>query len=115
MLDRVFSDPNEDSDAWRTKILHVLSAQGSVFLTIISPEWKAVLLPLADVSEPTEPMPTTEWELFLPGFRVWSKQLLEIFATRERPLVLLLDDFQWLGAEELKLSVCFQSQCAGLS
>lgn len=105
LLDRIFSDPKEDAQAWRTKILHALSSQGSVFLSIISPEWRAVLLPESDASDVAKPASSSDWELFLPGFRVWSKQLLQLFATRDRPLVIILDDIQWLAAEELQLSV----------
>ncbi|KAL7415778.1 hypothetical protein BDY24DRAFT_439635 [Mrakia frigida] len=102
LLDRVFSDPKEDAQVWREKILHALSAQGAIFLSLISPEWRMVLSPYSDDSLPAR-QTTSDWELFLPGFRVWSKSLLQLFATPERPLLLILDDIQWLPVEELKL------------
>jgi hypothetical protein len=31
--------------------------------------------------------------------RGWAKRLLQIFASADRPLVIVLDDVQWLGDE----------------
>ncbi|CED84853.1 multi-sensor hybrid histidine kinase [Phaffia rhodozyma] len=105
LLDRVFTDPKVDAREWRKKILNALPANlVNTFLSLISAEWRDFLL----LSDPDLAYTTTEvgqidWTHFTEMFEIWSKTLLQVFATHDRPLVLVLDDIQALAPEELIL------------
>lgn len=44
-----------------------------------------------------------DWDNFGSSFRGWAQRFLQIFAVKARPLILVLDDVQWISAEELGL------------
>jgi hypothetical protein len=41
-----------------------------------------------------------DWDRYVKQFRSWSYGLLRLFATSNRPLIIVLDDYQWVGAEK---------------
>lgn len=100
LLDRVFSDPLENPDVWRQRIGNAISVNGNVFLSLIPSAYRTLLLTQdvdsADVDGPLG----VDWDRYVKQFRSWSYGLLQLFATKERPLVIVLDDYQWIGAEK---------------
>lgn len=100
LLDRIFSDPLENPDIWRKKIANALSVNGNVFLSLIPPAYRTMLLDQeADTVDATGPL-GLDWDRYVKQFRSWSYGLLRLFATNDRPLIIVLDDYQWIGAEK---------------
>ncbi|KAJ9096765.1 hypothetical protein QFC21_005035 [Naganishia friedmannii] len=82
LLDRIFSDPLEDPETWRKRIVDAL-----------------ILLHDSDTVELDGPL-GVDWEQYVKQFRSWSYGLLRLFASSSRPLIIVLDDYQWIGAEK---------------
>ncbi|KAJ9113617.1 hypothetical protein QFC22_005925 [Naganishia vaughanmartiniae] len=100
LLDRIFSDPLEDPEIWRKRIGNALSVNGNIFLSLIPPSYRSILLDHEpDAGEFDEPL-GVDWEQYVKQFRSWSYGLLRLFASSSRPLVIVLDDYQWIGAEK---------------
>ena len=99
LLDRVFSDPLENPDVWRRRIDNAISVNGNVFLSLIPAAYRTMLLTQdGDNGDMNGPL-AVDWDRYVKQFRSWSYGLLQLFATKERPLVIVLDDYQWIGAE----------------
>jgi predicted ATPase len=111
LLSAIFSDPKQDHADWRAKILDVLQAQASVFLSLISPSWREVLLGTEeemgadDFSETVTDIPEREidWARYVSSFRTWAWSLLRLFSSPQRPLIIILDDVQWQEPAEREL------------
>lgn len=100
LLDRIFSDPLENPEMWRKRIANALSVNGNVFLSLIPPAYRDLLLePEVDAVDTPGPL-GVDWDRYVKQFRSWSYGLLRLFATKSRPLILVLDDYQWIGAEK---------------
>lgn len=70
---------------WRDKILSSLGHRARLFLSLISVEWRDFLL----LSDPDMVAPAnveSDWGNYMAGFEIWSKKLLQVFASRERPV-----------------------------
>jgi ATP/maltotriose-dependent transcriptional regulator MalT len=46
-----------------------------------------------------------DWDSYIKQFRSWATMLLRLFASRHRPLILVIDDYQWMEASERTLQV----------
>lgn len=100
LLDRIFSDPLENPELWRKRIADALSVNGNVFLSLIPPSYRKLLLDQeVDTVETSGPL-GLDWDRYVKQFRSWSYGLLRLFATKSRPLIIVLDDYQWVGAEK---------------
>jgi serine/threonine protein kinase len=99
LLDRVFSDPLENPDVWRQRIGNAISVNGNVFLSLIPSAYRTMLLTQEAESVDVDWALEVDWDRYVKQFRSWSYGLLQLFATKERPLVIVLDDYQWIGAE----------------
>lgn len=100
LLDRIFSDPLENPEMWRKRIADALSVNGNVFLSLIPPAYRNLLLDQElDTGETSGPL-GLDWDRYVKQFRSWSYGLLRLFATKSRPLIIVLDDYQWVGAEK---------------
>jgi predicted ATPase len=50
--------------------------------------------------------PTVEpvdWATFLSAFKGWSARLIQVFANLSRPLIIIVDDIQWISADEVEI------------
>lgn len=103
LLDRVFSDPLEDPVAWKKDILNAVAANSNLFLSLLPAEWQRVL---GDDSAPDHIPSETQaidWDSYIKQFRSWATMLLRLFASRHRPLILVIDDYQWMEVSERTL------------
>ncbi len=114
LLSTIFSDPTQDHAAWRAKIRDVLQAQASVFLSLISPSWRDVLLGTKeeetlpdDSSDIVNDIPDREidWARYVSSFRTWAWSLLRLFSSPHKPLIIIIDDVQWQETAETDLWV----------
>jgi PAS domain S-box-containing protein len=82
-------------DQWRRSLLDALGPNGALMINLV-PELELIIgsqPPVADLS------PSETHERFQTVFR----QFVAVFAQKEHPLVLFLDDLQWLDAATLEL------------
>ncbi|XXX80351.1 AAA family ATPase [Sorangium sp. So ce134] len=82
-------------ELWKAKLLEALGPNGQVLLDLV-PELALVIGPQPAVAElgPTESQNR---------FNLVFQNFLRVFATREHPVVLALEDLQWADAASLKL------------
>lgn len=113
LLDRVLTDPREDAKSWMEKMKTTLGSQWTFFVSMLSPESQKLLgegdsnSMLPRTVEVTYDTPTSltplQWDRFLAAFCNWSRRFLQLFASAERPLVLIVDDTQYLAASEIAM------------
>jgi len=87
---------------WKNKILSALGEQGKVITDVI-PELAKII---GEQSEVTELSGSASQNRFNLLFR----QFMQIFATKEHPLVIFLDDLQWVDTASLKLIQLLMSE-----
>ena len=92
----IMDDASEDAGQWRESILDVVGISLPVFLSILPPETRQWI----SHSKPV-PIGAMEWATFNPSLKSWCKAFLQLFATPNRPLIMVVDDAQWMPVEEL--------------
>ncbi|MET0405817.1 MAG: ATP-binding sensor histidine kinase [Cystobacter sp.] len=95
LIQHLLAGGDEEVRAWRERLLKALDGQGQVLLGLV-PRLELLLGPQPAVPElPPEAAHSRVHALM--------QRLLGVFATREHPLVLFLDDLQWADAASLSL------------
>jgi predicted ATPase/two-component sensor histidine kinase len=95
ILRKILEAPGEQIESWRERLRQSLGDQGRIVAALI-PEISVLLPDLPAV--PT--LPPIENHA---RFQLVLTRLLQSFATRQLPLVLFLDDLQWVDAATLDL------------
>lgn len=72
-----------------------------MFCGLLSPTWRSVLLETISDVDLEFAMP--DWNLYEKILRQVVFQLLDLFATTTRPLILVIDDVQWAESSELDM------------
>lgn len=111
LLDRVLTDPREDGKEWLDRIRTTLSGRWPFFVSLLSVESRRLLNeeetparpPKVEVSRHPAYLADNQGEKFISSFKSWSRQFLQLFATKLRPLVLVIDDTQWLPQTEVDM------------
>ncbi|KLT44142.1 hypothetical protein CC85DRAFT_32503 [Cutaneotrichosporon oleaginosum] len=99
LLDRVLTDPREDGKEWLDRIKTALAGRWPFFVSLLSVESRRLL----NEEDAVSLTPKIEGEKFISAFKSWSRQFLQLFATKLRPLVLVIDDTQWLSQSEVDI------------
>lgn len=94
LVARVLALPPEEMAAWRNALLDALG-EHAPHLVHVAPAAAALLGNLPDAPVATLGLP--------PDFNQLLRRLLQVFATAGAPLVLFLDDVQWIDAATLHL------------
>src|SRR5437016_68332 len=95
LIRQILSETEAEVDIWRNAIRKAVGPNGQLIVNLI-PELEFVIGKQAPVAE----LPARAAEKrFRRGFR----SFLGVFACKEHPLALFLDDLQWLDPETLKL------------
>ncbi|MEH1804253.1 trifunctional serine/threonine-protein kinase/ATP-binding protein/sensor histidine kinase [Nostoc sp.] len=81
--------------AWKTKILAALGDNGQVIIEVI-PE-------LEQIIGQQLPSPNLSGTAAQNRFNLLFKNFIQVFTTKEHPLVIFLDDLQWADSASLKL------------
>jgi PAS domain S-box-containing protein len=95
LIRQILTGSEERIASWREQLHRALGANGQLIVELI-PQTELVIGPQPPVPE----LPPTEARNRFN--RVFSK-FIDVFATREHPLVVFLDDLQWVDSASLKL------------
>lgn len=95
LVQQILSESEEDIAEWRQCLHDAIGINGQLIVDII-PQIELIIGAQAPVVE----LPPTEAQN---RFNYVFRQLVGVFATREHPLVVFLDDLQWADAASLKL------------
>lgn len=96
LVDRVLTDPREDAVEWNRLIRQTLGHRFALFHSLLSHETRKLVV----IGGEAPQVQTIDWANIGPAFQLLSKRLLQLFATKTRPLLLVVDDIQWMSAEE---------------
>jgi PAS domain S-box-containing protein len=95
LVQQILTESQAQIDLWREKLLQVLDVNAKVAIEAI-PELKLILGPQPDVPE-LGPIESQK------RFNRVMQQLIQAIATAEHPLVMFLDDCQWIDAATVNL------------
>ncbi|MEH2022568.1 trifunctional serine/threonine-protein kinase/ATP-binding protein/sensor histidine kinase [Nostoc sp.] len=95
LMGQLLSESDEQLSTWKNKILQVLGEQGQVILEVI-PELEQIIGQQPPATELSPSAAQNRFNLLLQKF-------IQVFTTKEHPLVIFLDDLQWSDSASLKL------------
>lgn len=95
LLNQLLTESETTIATWRSRVLAVAGSNGQVLID--------VLPPLERIIGPQPPVPPLRTAEAHNRFTLLLEQFIGVFARREHPLVLLLDDLQWADAASLAL------------
>ena len=99
LLDRVLTDPKEDAPTWTELIQKTLGVSFPILVSLLCKQGQT----LVSIGREPSPVDAIDWSQYRAAFKLWSKRLLQLFATQERPLILVVDDIQWMLPDELDM------------
>ncbi|WP_017315233.1 trifunctional serine/threonine-protein kinase/ATP-binding protein/sensor histidine kinase [Mastigocladopsis repens] len=95
LIRQLLTEEQEIIEAWKAKILEAVSPNGQVIIDVIPEvEW------IVGEQNPVPQLAAAEAQN---RFNLVFKKFIHVFANREHPLVLFLDDLQWADSASLKL------------
>ncbi|MEH2460223.1 trifunctional serine/threonine-protein kinase/ATP-binding protein/sensor histidine kinase [Nostoc sp.] len=95
LMGQLLSESDVQLSTWKNKILQVLGDQGQVILEVI-PELEQII---GQQPPATELSPSAAQN----RFNLLFQKFIQVFTTKEHPLVIFLDDLQWADSTSLKL------------
>jgi predicted ATPase/signal transduction histidine kinase len=95
LVRQILSRPPAEADQWRAALQEALGANGALLVNLV-PELALVMGPQPPVRE----LPSTQAQT---RFQTTFRRFVGVFARAEHPLVLFLDDLQWLDAATLQV------------
>ena len=94
LMTSVLAAQSDVSESFSDHIKHTLGGSLPAFLSFLTAEQALVLAPIAPTTS------TFNLVMFTTAFRQWCIDLLQILATKDRPLVIVVDDLQWMPSDE---------------
>ncbi|MEH1778117.1 MAG: AAA family ATPase [Nostoc sp.] len=95
LMGQLLSESDAHLSTWKNKILQVLGDQGQVILEVI-PELEQIIGQQPPATELSASAAQNRFNLLLQRF-------IQVFTTKEHPLVIFLDDMQWADSASMKL------------
>ena len=102
LMDQLLSESDAGLEQWQRKIIHALGENGQVIVEVI-PELERIIGKQQPVSELSGSAAENRFNLLFQKF-------ISVFATKEHPLVIFLDDLQWSDSASLKLLQVLMSE-----
>jgi PAS domain S-box-containing protein len=95
LVQQLLSEPDEQLQQWRSRLLEALGSNGQLIIDVI-PEVEWIVGKQPSVPE----IGTTEAQN---RFNRIFQQFIRVFCSKEHPIVIFLDDLQWIDSATLKL------------
>ncbi|MGL5063817.1 MAG: ATP-binding protein, partial [Microcoleus sp.] len=95
LMAQLLGESNDKLQQWRTKILQAVGENGQVIIDVI-PELERIV-----GKQP--PVPELSGSAAQNRFNLLFQKFVQIFTTKEHPLVIFLDDLQWADSASLAL------------
>ena len=95
LMGQLLTETDAQIQQWRTRILSALGDSAQVIVDVI-PELERII-----GKQP--PVPELSPSAAENRFKLLFGQFMQVFATKEHPLVIFIDDLQWAGSVSLKL------------
>jgi len=99
LMQQLLTESTTELEKWRSKILTAVGANGQVIIDVI-PEVELIIGKQAEIPE----LGGTEAQN---RFNRVFTEFINVFAKKEHPLVIFLDDLQWVDSATLKLMQIF--------
>ncbi|GAP99887.1 AAA family ATPase [Leptolyngbya sp. NIES-2104] len=95
LVQQLLGEPNEQVEVWRSRLLTALGSNGQIIIDVI-PEVEFII----GKQPPVPEVGATEAQN---RFNLTFQRFVRAFCAKEHPLVILLDDLQWIDSATLKL------------
>ncbi|MEL7334146.1 MAG: AAA family ATPase, partial [Cyanobacteria bacterium J06560_2] len=95
LIEQLLSESDAKLTLWRTRILEVVGNNGQVLIDVMPA--------LTKIIGPQPPVIQLSGSAAQNRFNLLLSQFVQIFATAAHPLVIFLDDLQWVDAASLRL------------
>ncbi|MBD2108196.1 PAS domain S-box protein [Nodosilinea sp. FACHB-13] len=95
LVQQLLSEPDEQVEVWRSRLLTALGNNGQIIIDVI-PEIELII----GKQSPIPKVGATEAQN---RFNVTFQRFVRAFCAKEHPLVIFLDDLQWIDSATLKL------------
>ncbi|AFY57595.1 putative ATPase [Rivularia sp. PCC 7116] len=105
LMAQLLSESDVQLAAWKTKILAAVGENGQVIVEVI-PELERII-----GKQP--PIPELSGSAAQNRFNLLFQKFIQLFTTKEHPLVMFLDDLQWADSASLNLLQLLMSEAGG--
>ncbi|MBD1870501.1 AAA family ATPase, partial [Cyanobacteria bacterium FACHB-471] len=95
LVQQLLGEPNEQVEVWRSRLLSALGNNGQIIIDVI-PEVEFII----GKQPPVPKVGATEAQN---RFNLTFQRFVRAFCAKEHPLVIFLDDLQWIDSATLKL------------
>jgi tRNA A-37 threonylcarbamoyl transferase component Bud32 len=95
LVQQLLGEPNEQVEVWRSRLLSALGNNGQIIIDVI-PEVEFII----GKQPPVPEVGATEAQN---RFNLTFQKFVRAFCAKEHPLVIFLDDLQWIDSATLKL------------
>ncbi|MGJ3250603.1 MAG: PAS domain S-box protein [Elainellaceae cyanobacterium] len=95
LVQQLLSEPEEQVEVWRSRLLTALGSNGQIIIDVI-PEVELIIGKQSPIPE----VGATEAQN---RFNLTFQRFVRAFCAKEHPLVIFLDDLQWIDSATLKL------------
>ncbi|MBE9160218.1 PAS domain S-box protein [Nodosilinea sp. LEGE 06152] len=95
LVQQLLGEPNEQVEVWRSRLLTALGSNGQIIIDVI-PEVELII----GKQPPVPEVGATEAQN---RFNLTFQRFVRAFCAKEHPLVIFLDDLQWIDSATLKL------------
>jgi PAS domain S-box-containing protein len=95
LVQQLLGEPNEQVEVWRSRLLTALGSNGQIIIDVI-PEVEFII----GKQPPVPEVGATEAQN---RFNLTFQKFVRAFCAKEHPLVIFLDDLQWIDSATLKL------------
>jgi predicted ATPase/signal transduction histidine kinase len=102
LIHQLINESQQQVQAWKTQLLQALGHHGQVIIEVI-PALERIIGPQPSV-------PELEGLAAKNRFNLLFEKFINVLATAEHPLVIFLDDLQWIDSASLKLIKLLMSQ-----
>jgi PAS domain S-box-containing protein len=95
LVQQLLGEPNEQVEVWRSRLLTALGSNGQIIIDVI-PEVELII-------GKQSPIPEVRATEAQNRFNLTFQRFVRAFCAKEHPLIIFLDDLQWIDSATLKL------------